>query len=191
MRDLKRKLTTVAVGLFIAALVALFVSPSYRQGEPSLNGRTAKDFAFTVNGKPMHLSDFRGRVVVLNFWASWCQPCVEEAPSLNLLQQRISGFGATVIGIDPDVEPESQAAYQKFLSDFQISYPTYLDPSQKIAASYGTSAYPETYIIGPDGKVVRKIIGPQDWSSPEMVAYLDSLMPKKQAELSFVLPDAQ
>jgi thiol-disulfide isomerase/thioredoxin len=181
MRDLKRKLITVAVGLFIAALVALFVSPSYRQGEPSLNGHTAKDFMFTVNGKPMHLSDFRGRVVVLNFWASWCAPCVEEAPSLNLLQQRISPFGATVLGIDPDVEPESQADYQKFLTQFQISYPTYLDPSQKIAASYGTIAYPETYIIGPDGKVVRKIIGPQDWSSPEMVAYLDSLMPKKQA----------
>jgi thiol-disulfide isomerase/thioredoxin len=189
MRDLKRKLTTGLVAVFVAALVAIFVSPAYREGEPSVHGRQPKDFAFTMNGKPMHLSDLRGRVVVLNFWASWCQPCVEETPSLNELQQQITALGGTVLGIDPDVEPEDQASYQKFLADFQVTYPTFLDTSQHIAASYGTIAYPETYIIGPDGKFDRKIIGPQDWTSPEMVSYLASLMPKKQTtQESSLLP---
>jgi cytochrome c biogenesis protein CcmG, thiol:disulfide interchange protein DsbE len=189
MRDLKQKLITGLVALFVAALAAVFVSPSYREGEPSIHGRPAKDFAFTVDGKPMHLSDFRGHVVVLNFWASWCGPCVDEAPSLNQLQQRISALGGTVLGVDPDVNGEDQASYEKFLKDNQITFPTYLDTSQQIAASYGTSMYPETYIISPDGKLDRKIVGQQDWTSPEMVRYLASLMPKKQTtQESSLLP---
>lgn len=175
---MKQKLITALVAIFVVALITVFVSPTYREGEPSVHGRQPKDFAFTMNGKPMHLSDFRGHVVVLNFWASWCQPCVEEAASLNALQQRISSMGGTVLGVDPDVNGENQAAYEKFLKDNGIVYPTYLDTSQQIAASYGTVAYPETYIIGPDGKLDRKIIGPQDWSSPAMLSYIASLVQK-------------
>jgi cytochrome c biogenesis protein CcmG, thiol:disulfide interchange protein DsbE len=178
---LKQKLITALVGITIAAMIAIFAVPSYREGEPSLHGRLPKNFAFTVDGKAQHLSDLRGHLVVLNFWASWCPPCVEEAPSLNALQQRIAGMGGIVLGVDPDVNGEDPAAYQKFLKDYQIAYPTYLDTSQQIAASYGTVVYPETYIISPDGKIDRKIIGPQDWSSPEIVAYLDGLMGQKQA----------
>jgi cytochrome c biogenesis protein CcmG/thiol:disulfide interchange protein DsbE len=179
-RDLKQKLITLVVGALVAAMVALFAAPSYRQGEPSLHGRKAQDFALTVNGEPMHLSDFRGHLVVLNFWASWCGPCVDEAPSLNSLQQRISALGGTVIGVDAGVN-EDEASYQKFLTDYHISFPTYLDTSKQIAASYGTIMYPETYIINPDGTFDRKIIGPQNWTSPEMVAYIDSLIPKKHS----------
>jgi cytochrome c biogenesis protein CcmG, thiol:disulfide interchange protein DsbE len=175
---LKQKLITAVVAVFVVALITVFVSPTYREGEPSVHGRQAEDFAFTINGKPMHLSDLRGHVVVLNFWASWCQPCVEEAASLNTLQQRISSLGGTVLGIDPDVNGENEAAYQKFLKDNGIVYPTYLDTSQQIAASYGTIMYPETYIISPDGKLDRKIVGAQDWSSPEMVSYIASLVQK-------------
>ena len=189
MRDLKQKLITGAVGLFIAALIAVFVSPAYREGEPSIAGQTPRDFAFTLNGKAMHLSDLRGHVVVLNFWASWCPPCVDEAASLNQLQQRISAYGGTVLGIDPDVNGETQEAYEKFLKDNSIVFPTYLDTSQQIAASYGTSMYPETYIIGPDGKFERKIIGPQNWTSPEMLSYITSLAPKKESvQESSLLP---
>jgi cytochrome c biogenesis protein CcmG, thiol:disulfide interchange protein DsbE len=177
---LKQKLITAVVALFIIGIVAVFVSPAYREGEPSVHGQDPKDFAFTMNGAKMHLSDLRGHVVVLNFWASWCQPCVDEAASLNVLQQRISAMGGTVLGIDPDVNGEDQTSYEKFLKDNSIIFPTYLDTSQKIAASFGTVMYPETYIISPDGKLDRKIIGPQDWSSPEMVSYIAGLS-KKQA----------
>ena len=181
MRHLKQKLSTGLVALLVIAMTAIFVSPAYREGEPSVHGRRPKDFAFTVNGKPMRLSSLRGHVVVLNFWASWCQPCVEEAPSLNVLQQRLSAMGGTVLGIDPDVNGETRTSYEKFLKDNGINFPTYLDTSQQIAASYGTTMYPETYIISPDGKLDRKLVGPQDWSSPEMLSYIASLSPKKQA----------
>jgi cytochrome c biogenesis protein CcmG, thiol:disulfide interchange protein DsbE len=172
---LKRKLKTALVLAFVAGLLALFARPDYRQGEPSLRGREAKDFPLTLDGKPAHLSDLRGKVVLLNFWASWCQPCADEAPSLNQLQRRIAPLGGTVLGVNVGVD-DGEDTYENFLRDYRIDFPTYRDPTQKLAASYGTTAYPETYVIDRKGRLDRKIVGPQDWTSPEMMTYLDSLL---------------
>ncbi len=172
---LKRKLKTGLVLAFIAGLLVLFARPDYRQGEPSQRGSAAKDFPLTLDGKPAHLSDLRGKVVLLNFWASWCQPCVEEAPSLNLLQRRIAPLGGTILGVNVGINDEEDS-YEKFLSDYKIDFPTYRDPTEKLAADWGTTAYPETYVIDRKGRLDRKIVGPQDWTSPEMMAYLDSLL---------------
>jgi peroxiredoxin len=169
---LKRNLYTALVVLFIAGLIALFAYPDYRQGEPSLRGHPEKDFQFTLDGKEVKLSDFRGKVVVLNFWATWCPPCVEEASSFNQLQKRIRPLGETVLGVSLDDDPD---AYSNFLKTYNIDFPTFRDTSKKIAADYGTSMYPETYIIDRQGRIDRKIIGPQDWTNPEMLAYLASL----------------
>ena len=154
-------------------LVLLFASPSYRQGQPSLAGSRAPEFAFTLDGKPAKLADLRGRVVVLNFWATWCPPCVEEMPSLERLHRQMTARGVVVLGVSVD---EDAAAYEKFLRERQITFPTYRDPSKKIAASYETFMYPETYIIGPDGRIARKIIGAQNWDGSEMMHYLLQLM---------------
>jgi peroxiredoxin len=154
-------------------LLALFASPQYRQGEASIAGTPAPQFTFEQNGKPMRLSDLRGKVVVLNFWATWCPPCVEETPALNRLQQRIAPRGGMVLGVSVD---EDAAAYDRFLREQRVIYSTYRDPSKKIALEYGTSMYPETYIVDRSGRIARKIIGPQEWDSPELVAYLDSLL---------------
>ncbi len=170
-----RKLKTALVLAFVAGLLALFAVPDYRHGEASLRGRSAKDFALTLDGRPAHLSDLRGKVVLLNFWASWCQPCVDEAPSLNLLQQRIAPLGGTVLGVDAGVD-ESEAAYEAFLKTYSVGFPTYFDASKHIALDYGTTMYPETYVIDRHGRLDRKIIGPQDWTSPAMMAYLDSVL---------------
>jgi cytochrome c biogenesis protein CcmG/thiol:disulfide interchange protein DsbE len=110
---------------------------------------------------------------VLNFWATWCPPCVEEMPSLIRLHQRIAAQGGLVLGVSVD---DDAAAYDKFLRDLQVSFPTYRDPSKKISSRYGTFMYPETYILSRDGRIARKIIGPQKWDSPPLVAYLDSLL---------------
>jgi cytochrome c biogenesis protein CcmG/thiol:disulfide interchange protein DsbE len=173
-----RKLAIWAgVGVFAGVLV-VFALPTYRQGEPSIAGRTAEDFAFDLAGKPSHLSDLKGKVVVLNFWGSWCEPCVEEIPSLDRLQRRIASRNGVVLGVAADEDP---AAFQKFLRDQVVTFPTYRDPATKenrsaIALSYGTSMVPETYIIDRHGKIARKFIGFQRWDSPDMLAYIDSLL---------------
>jgi cytochrome c biogenesis protein CcmG/thiol:disulfide interchange protein DsbE len=173
-----RKLGTWAALAAGAAIIVAFAMPSYRQGEASVAGKTAEDFPLQVSGKPVHLSDFRGKVVVLNFWASWCQPCVEEAPGLNRLQKHIAPKNAILLGVAAD---ENQAAYEKFLQDQAIVFPTYRDPGTKdnrspIADIFGTRIYPETYVIDRNGKIARKLIGYQQWDSPAMLAYFDALL---------------
>jgi len=158
---------------FAAAVLAFFTLPHYRQGESSIAGKTAENIPLDINGKSEHLSDFRGKVVVLNFWATWCPPCVEETPSLIELNKRIANRNGVVLGVSVD---EDDAAYQKFIQEHGINFPTSRDASKKSAQDYGTVMYPETYIIDRRGKIARKIIGPQDWNSAEMVSYFDALL---------------
>jgi cytochrome c biogenesis protein CcmG/thiol:disulfide interchange protein DsbE len=176
--EFRRRLVTWGVLAFGIGVIVVFARPSYRHGEASLAGQTPRNFALEISGKPSHLSDLRGKVVVLNFWASWCPPCVEEAPSLNRLQKYLEPRNALVLGVAADEDP---SAFSKFLIDQSINFPTYRDPGTKerispIALSYGTSMIPETYIIDRRGKIARKVIGAQEWDSPEMRAYFDSLL---------------
>lgn len=161
--------------LAAAAILVAFAVPSYRQGERSISGDKAQDFAMQIPGAT-HLSDLHGKVVILNFWASWCPPCLEETQSLNTLQQEIGPKGGVVLGISVD---EDKAAYEKFLVDNHVVFPTYRDASAKTAKDYGTSMYPETYLIDRQGRLARKIIGPQDWQSPEIAQSIDVLLHQK------------
>ena len=159
-----------------AGVLWLFFTPLYRQGEPTIAGTKAPAFAFRLDGKPMHLADLRGKVVVLNFWASWCPPCQEETPALNRLQAKIAPQGGMVLAVSAD---ESEPAYQKFLAEQSVSFPTWRDPEQKVNLQYGTTIFPETYIIDRDGKIARKVIGPQEWDRGENYAFLETLLQKK------------
>lgn len=175
---MKRKVVTGVTLGAVAGLLVLFASPSYKQGMASPAGSMAKSFSFQLDGKNSSLADLRGKVVVLNFWASWCPPCVDETPSLNQLQQRIAPRGGVVLGISADTDP---TAYEQFLKDHGVIFPTYRDPVEQgrlsqIGLDYGTSMYPETYIIDRQGRIARKIIGEQDWDSSQMIAYLDSVL---------------
>jgi cytochrome c biogenesis protein CcmG, thiol:disulfide interchange protein DsbE len=176
MESLKHKILGPLVLVVAAGALYVFAMPSYRQGEASLAGRKAIDFPLQMDGRAVHLADLKGKVVVLNFWASWCPPCVEEAPSLTQLQQAIAPRGGVVLGasIDYDV-----AAYNKFLQDYRINFPTFVDGAKKIEAEYGTVMIPETYLIDRDGRLARKIVGPQDWQSPEVMNSIEVLLNQK------------
>ena len=155
------------------AILVLFAMPSYRQGEASIAGKPAIDFPITLAGKPEHLADLKGKIVILNFWATWCPPCVEETPALNRLQKYVDARGGMVLGVSVD---DDASAYEKFLKDQSVVFPTYRDVTKKSAADYGTSMYPETYVIDRHGRIARKFVGPQQWDSPEMLAYFDSIL---------------
>jgi cytochrome c biogenesis protein CcmG/thiol:disulfide interchange protein DsbE len=172
---MKHKILGPIALILVAAVLYVFAMPSYRQGEASLAGRKAKDFPLQITGAS-HLADLRGKVVVLNFWASWCPPCLEETQSLNRLQQNIAARGGMVLGLSVD---EDQTAYEKFLADNHVVFPTYRDASKKSAADYGTSMYPETYLIDRKGRLARKIVGPQDWQSPEIMGSINVLLNQK------------
>jgi thiol-disulfide isomerase/thioredoxin len=173
-----RKIAAWGVVVAALAVLLLFAMPSYRQGEASIAGKTAQDFPLDIAGKPGHLTDLKGKVVVLNFWATWCPPCVEETPALNHLQKYIKSRNGIILGVAAD---EDHAVYEKFLRDQGVVFLTYRDPLTKdnhspIAQSYGTSMYPETYVIDRHGKIARKFIGFQQWDSPDMLAYFDALL---------------
>ena len=139
---------------------------------PSHVGETAKDFTVQDSDRKVSLSQFRGQVLVLNFWATWCPPCIEETPSLEMMQERMRSRGVVVLGVSIDVDAD---AYHRFLQQKSINFLTVRDPEQKVATMYGTTGWPETYIIDRDGVVRRKLVGAVDWNSPEVVQFLAKL----------------
>ena len=171
----KRRIAAWAAMAFAAALLWVFTMPSFRQGEPSVAGRKAEDFSVMVNGRQARLSDFRGKVVVLNFWASYCGSCVEEIPDLDRLQRRIARRGGVVLGVSVD---ESCENYADFLRKHPVAFQTTCEEpaTKRLAEKYGSLMIPETYVIDRDGKIARKIIGPQQWDSAEMVSYFDGVL---------------
>jgi len=168
-----RKLGSWAVMAFVGLILYVFIMPSYRQGEPSQAGKQAEDFAVRYSSKPARLSDFKGKVVVLNFWASYCASCVEEIPSLDRLQQRIQSKGGVVLAVSVDDDCDR---YEDFLKKHPVAFQTTCEPTKKVSLDYGTSMIPETYVIDRDGRIARKIIGPQEWDSAEMIDYFDKTL---------------
>jgi len=173
MQKVVRVTANLIVMAFVCVILALFIMPSYRQGEPFVSTK-AEDFALMLNGKSAHLSDLRGNVVVLNFWASYCGSCVEEIPSLDRLQHRIAQRNGVVLAVSIDENP---GAYRSFLANYPVGFPTYCSEGTKIVAlHYSTSMIPETYVIDRKGYIIRKIIGPQQWDSGGMLEYFDAVL---------------
>lgn len=126
----------------------------------------------TDEGKVVTTSSFGGKILVLNFWATWCAPCVQEIPSLNEFQRRFTKSGVVVLAISVD---KNDRKYRTFLSRIPVSFETARDPSQDVSAEYGTFQFPETYIIK-DGRIMRKFANAEDWLSDDMTQYVQSLL---------------
>jgi peroxiredoxin len=161
--------------LALAAIVGgtIFFALQSRQPAPLEAGDQAPDFTLpSLQQQPISLRSFRRSVVVLNFWATWCPPCVEETPSLKRFADQMRGSGVTVIGVSVD---EDAHALERFVSEAQLTFPIARDPDQAVASRYGTFKFPETYIINAEGKIAKKFIGAVDWQDPRIVAYVRGL----------------
>ena len=152
------------------SLPLALLSACNRGAHPAQTGKIAPDFTVSDGTSTVHLAQYRGQVVLVNFWASWCMPCVAEMPSLLALHHEQPNLVILAVSIDED-----PVAYSSFLVRHRVDLITVRDPSQTAAKLYHTEMWPETYVVDRNGFIRRKFVGPQEWTSPEIVSYLKSL----------------
>jgi peroxiredoxin len=128
----------------------------------------------SLSGKLVSLSDFKGKWVFLNFWATWCAPCVVEMPMMNNLYNKLKDKNFIMLGISLDKENPYKVA--KFAKNLKLDFPILLDPKLETATKYGVTTIPLTFMIGPDGRLEAIAEGIRNWDSKEMIQYFNSLI---------------
>jgi peroxiredoxin len=157
--------------LLVAAVFAVGVGAYFALLPPPVpalrSGAAAPAFSLPVHGdtRELSLDSLRGKVVFVNFWATWCPPCREEAPSLERLYQALRADGFEVVAISID-SPDATAAIDQFRSDFSLDFPIPLDPHKTVYDAYQVAAVPETFLVDRSGRVLEHFIGPQNWDDP-------------------------
>jgi peroxiredoxin len=139
---------------------------------PPKIGTVAPDFTVQDVDRKVTLSELRGKTVVLNFWASWCGPCIAETPSLVAMSRKMRDHNVVVLAVSID---EDDSAYHRFIKEQGMDMLTVRDADKKSNDLYGTHVFPETYIIDRNGVLRRKVIGEMNWTAPEMTEYLTKL----------------
>lgn len=171
-------LPKIAIGFIVAAIVAVvavIVLSGRKDFEPVVAGAEAADFTLPdLNGKPVSLKDFRGKVVFLNIWATWCTTCEEEMPSMEALARGLKGRPFEIIAVS--IDSESPEKVKKYITRLGLTFTVLHDRSGKIRDVYKTTGVPETFIIDQKGIIAEKVIGPRDWSNNENLAAITELL---------------
>lgn len=154
------------LGLVLTGVVGCTDTPN-----TGMVGRKAPDFTITDSDHTVSLHDYRGKIVILNLWASWCPPCVEETPNLIRLQKRV-GDKAVILAVSMD---DDDQAYHAFLKRHNVDFPTVRDVNKTAVGLFNPTGPPETYVIDRSGTIRRKFIGPQQFDSDDFVQYLNKL----------------
>ena len=161
---------------FAFLLVALAGAFYYQQQQASGRvGFPAPDFSLKgLDGREHRLADLRGKVVMLNVWATWCPPCREEMPSMERLYRRMQGKDFVMLAVSED--QDGLAAVKPFVQQAGLTFPILLDREGVVSLRYGVTGYPETFIIDRDGRVIQHIIGPADWDSEQAYDHFRRLL---------------
>jgi peroxiredoxin len=161
------KTTAVKAAMLVVVLGGTaYLALRQRQARPPAVGDRAPDFSVpALPSGSLDLGNYRGQIVVLNLWATWCPPCVEETPSLERFAEKMRDRGVIVLSVSVD---EDQKVLQDFIQENHISYPVGRDPDRSLAARYGTFQFPETYILDRRGLVAEKVVGAADWDDPRI-----------------------
>ena len=181
-----RKQAAVVVGVIGIALALLFAGKRILGNElsPLGPGSEAPNFtALTLDSIPQSksLDAYKGDVILVNIWATWCLPCREEMPSIEQLHQTLAPRGLKVIGVSVD-DPGTEAQIRDFLKQYKVTFENLHDPKGqegKVSELYQTTGYPETVIIGRDGIIRKKLIGASNWNSPENRGLVERLLAEK------------
>lgn len=167
----------VTIGIFLHRYVSFF---SLSRKPIVLVGDTAPVFAFPrLDGKMVSLTDYKGKVVFLNIWATWCPPCREEMPFMEQLYQQLKGEDFEILAVS--IDASGSKAVGPFMKEYGLSFPALLDPRGMIQNLYGTTGLPESFIIGKEGSIEKVVIGPMDWSTPETVRFFRNLLQRPEA----------
>ncbi len=134
-----------------------------------------------LSGKAVRMQDLRGKVVLLNLWATWCAPCVEEMPTLQALEKKMAGRDFVLLAVSEDEQPK---AVGPWIAQRGFTFPVLLDERGQVGADLGITGYPETFIIDRQGRIVHHHVGYRDWSDREIVAALERLMDTGQWKLA-------
>jgi len=163
--------------LLIALTVAVGCAGEKKEtaaSPPVETGKPAPDFSLSGPAGDTRLSALRGNLVLVHFWATWCPPCREELPSLAKLNGRMTGKPFRLLAIS--IDQEGNEAVRKLLGRLGVTLPVLLDTSGGVAGRYGVTGVPETFVVSPAGVILKKIVGPVEWNSPEVLAYLNDAM---------------
>ena len=164
---MRRALGKVWISLAVGVLLTAGCD---RGSHPGNINKPAPQFILSDGAQTVDLAKLRGRVVVLNLWATFCAPCIEELPSLLALHKQMPDLAIVAVSMDQDPD-----VYHRFLTQHHVDLLTFRDEGQRINALYGTLQIPETYIIDRQGILRRKFVDAQDWTSPEITGYLSKL----------------
>jgi peroxiredoxin len=159
----------VAAGAAWALWSAEPVPPPLEAGSP------APEFSLPRlgGGEPVSLRELRGRVVLVNFWATWCKPCEDEMPAMESLYRALQGDDFELLAVSVDAGDEEVEAFRQRLA---LGFPILRDPDRRVATRYQSLRFPESFLIGPDGVVAARFIGPREWDAPEYEARIRELL---------------
>jgi thiol-disulfide isomerase/thioredoxin len=162
--------------LCLALVMLLCALPGCSRTEkPALGGNAAPDFTLKdLSGRAVTLSSLRGNVVLLNFWATWCPPCREEIPSMMRLNKAMEGKPFRMLAVSEDAGGKDAVA--GYFKESGASLPALLDTDQAVGGRYGLTGVPETFVIGKNGVILKKVVGAMDWSNPAVIGFLENAM---------------
>ena len=166
-----------AVGCFLAAAVSVCGAAELKLWSGPTPALELKD----LGGQAHRLQDYRGKVVLLNFWATWCGPCRDEMPSIGELRKKLAGRPFSVLAVNVD-EPDSRV--RKFLTEVPLEFPVVLDEGGRTTKAWNVRILPASYLVGPDGRIRYAVIGELDWGSERVVRMITELLPKPQSSAS-------
>jgi peroxiredoxin len=169
----------ILIGVGIIILLQTKDSSFNLSGKPRLGkGAAAPNFSLPgLDGEMISLDDYKGKVVFLNIWATWCPPCVQEMPSMEKLYQELKGEEFEILAVSIDASGGKDVI--PFMKKYGLSFPALLDTKGSIKSLYQTTGVPESFIIDKDGIIAEKIIGPREWASPDAVRSIRTLIRSK------------
>jgi peroxiredoxin len=161
--------------LWVVVLAVCLLATGGCQRGGALVGKPAPEFSLAdLRGNAVRLANLKGKVVFINVWATWCEPCRQEMPSMQALYEKLTGPDFEMLAVSADQSPRD--VVERFVKTYQLTFPVLPDPDLQVADRYQVTGYPETFVIDRNGTIVAHEIGPRQWDAPENVAVFRRLL---------------